>query len=525
MVALRAQQWAEMLPRVKPHYGTFLRGLKNLRQLFFCVAENFCDCKHVRKQLKQSQTGSFFAAVKCNPDVEIAATLASLGVNFDCASAGELDMVTGLGVSADRIVYAHPCKPPSQLAHAMQQGCTLTVADGEEELAKIAAVAPDARVLLRIKVDDSASAMPFSAKFGADLAAVPYLMKRAAQLGVSMVGVSYHVGSGCDHLNTYSQAVAAAAHVFKIGTEAGHSMTVLNMGGGYPGDAPVDQPLHGLPMGFADVAAQMNSALAEHFPESRVDDVSGQPIQLMAEPGRYFVSACQTIATPIMAVRRSGDPAGDGMSRVYVDDGVYGSFNCIVFDHRAPMPIVLPKDFINSECGAAEHTLRTCGPVPLDARGANNGSADGSWERVSVWGPTCDSLDRIVPEMYMRAGADGSGALNQGDWLVWDAMGAYTNAAASNFNGFQGPARSYVAANAPWDFAEKLSEAQVGWLHRQAELQQRFMEVDVTGDHRGDTAQRRTAGGHLRFLRGGGSEERASTGGSWLNAMGSVDRG
>jgi len=111
MVALRAQQWSELLPRVKPHY-----------------------------------------AVKCNPDPEIAATLASLGVNFDCASAGELDMVTGLGVSADRVVYAHPCKPPQQLAHAMKQGCKLTVVDGEEELQKVAAVAPDARVLLRIKV-------------------------------------------------------------------------------------------------------------------------------------------------------------------------------------------------------------------------------------------------------------------------------------------------------------------------------------------------------------------------------------
>ncbi len=461
------------------------------------------------------------AAVKCNPDPEIAATLASLGVNFDCASAGELDMVTGLGVSADRVVYAHPCKPPQQLAHAMKQGCKLTVVDGEEELQKVAAVAPDARVLLRIKVDDSASAMPFSAKFGADLAAVPFLMRRAAELGVRMVGVSYHVGSGCDHLNTYSQAVAAAAHVFKVGAEAGHSMTVLNMGGGYPGDAPAHESLHSMPAGFVDVAAQMNAALAEHFPESRIDHVSGQPIQLMAEPGRYFVSACQTIATPVMAVRRTGDPAGDGMSRVYVDDGVYGSFNCIVFDHRAPMPTVLPRELVASDCGTAEHILRTSGPMPLDGRDNSNGAADGSWERVSVWGPTCDSLDRIVPEMYMKSRGDGSGSLQVGDWLVWDAMGAYTNAAASNFNGFQGPARSYIPADAPWDFVEQMSQVQKEWILRQAQLQQRYMEVDVSGGHHANDEQPVPAG---TFLPGGAQQKRPPAR-QWLNALASSEPG
>lgn len=59
-----------------------------------------------------------FYAVKCNPDRAMLAMLAACGAGFDCASAAEIDLVLGLGVPADRIVYAHPCKPLSHIRHA-----------------------------------------------------------------------------------------------------------------------------------------------------------------------------------------------------------------------------------------------------------------------------------------------------------------------------------------------------------------------------------------------------------------------
>ena len=37
MVALRAQQWAELLPRVKPHYGRCPAMLSWMSLRFFCV--------------------------------------------------------------------------------------------------------------------------------------------------------------------------------------------------------------------------------------------------------------------------------------------------------------------------------------------------------------------------------------------------------------------------------------------------------------------------------------------------------
>lgn len=47
-----------------------------------------------------------------------------------------------------------------------------------------------------------------------------------------------------------------------------------------------------------------------------------------------------------------------------------------------------------------------------------------------IWGPTCDSIDKItesywIPELYV------------GDWLLVDNMGAYTVSITTDFNGFE----------------------------------------------------------------------------------------
>lgn len=110
-----------------------------------------------------------FFAIKALPDDEIIKTLAQLDTNFDCASAGEIDRVLGLGITADRIIFANPCKAPAHLTHAMQVGVKLVTADSLEEMDKIAKYYPGCGVLLRITVCDSDSKLPFSSKFGAGL--------------------------------------------------------------------------------------------------------------------------------------------------------------------------------------------------------------------------------------------------------------------------------------------------------------------------------------------------------------------
>jgi ornithine decarboxylase len=73
---------------------------------------------------------------------------------------------------------------------------------------------------------------------------------------------------------------------------------------------------------------------------------------------------------------------------------------------------------------------------------------DEKYYSSSIWGPTCDGLDRIIeccnmPEMHV------------GDWMLFENMGAYTVAAASTFNGFQRPNIYYVMSQPMWQLLKQ----------------------------------------------------------------------
>ena len=85
---------------------------------------------------------------------------------------------------------------------------------------------------------------------------------------------------------------------------------------------------------------------------------------------------------------------------------MYGSFNCILFDHQEVHPYVLSMNGSFHLVGTED--LRSC----------------------SIWGPTCDSIDCVCPMTKLPA------ELHVGDWLGFNNMGAYTICAASQFNGF-----------------------------------------------------------------------------------------
>ncbi|RWR98950.1 hypothetical protein B4U80_06104, partial [Leptotrombidium deliense] len=139
-----------------------------------------------------------YYAVKCNNTPIVLEILASLGLGFDCASKNEIADVLSCGVSPSKIIYANPCKSKSHIEYAMSENVELMTFDNEEELYKIADCAPEAKLVVRIKVDDSHSKYHLGRKFGIVVKKVPYLLQVAKHLGLDVVGVSFHVGSGCD---------------------------------------------------------------------------------------------------------------------------------------------------------------------------------------------------------------------------------------------------------------------------------------------------------------------------------------
>jgi len=109
-----------------------------------------------------------YYAVKCNPDPKLLGLLREYGFGFDCASQRELSLME----KGNLVVYANPCKSDRDIAYAKERGSPLTVIDSCEEVDKLDAASYTGGALVRIKVDDKGSKMPFGAKFGAEVSAV-----------------------------------------------------------------------------------------------------------------------------------------------------------------------------------------------------------------------------------------------------------------------------------------------------------------------------------------------------------------
>ena len=340
-----------------------------------------------------------FYAVKCNPDPVIVRLLASMGCSFDCATMGEIDLVlNGLGdesfklkgKASSSIVYANPAKMEHMLRFAIDNKVKMTVFDGEDELKKIAAIpgGHQMELLLRLTTDDKSSICRFSKKFGCPVAEAPRLLELAKSLGLRVAGVSFHVGSGCGDAAAYVTALEHARSVFETAARMGmRPMTIVDVGGGFPGDKS----------GYGGGGMPSFQALAAAIRQG-IQLFDGLGVRFIAEPGRYFVSASTVIATKIYG-RKGGDNAYQAL---YVDDGVYGSFNNVVYDHATPVPHRLALS------PAAE------GDIPS-----------------AVFGPTCDGLDQmctlegtVLPRCHV------------GDWLYWPDNGAYTHTASFVFNGY-----------------------------------------------------------------------------------------
>jgi len=327
-------------------------------------------------------------AVKCNPNPVLLKTLYALGAGFDCASSDEMDRVMAMGVPADRIIFANPCKMATQIDHARQLGVVRMTFDNEDELLKVAQHFPEAELVLRIATDDSHSQCRFSTKFGAPMEDVPSILETAARLNLNIVGVSYHVGSGCGDPKSHAVAATDALTVFHLGKRYGFQMSLLDIGGGFLGE---DNPSPSV----NDIAINLLPVLAQ-FPAGT---------RFIAEPGRYFATACHTLVANIQSRRVVKDRQGN-ISRClyYINDGVYGGFNCIFFDHKHPLPRIMLGPALDEERAI----------VPC-----------------TVFGPTCDSLDCVCKDVLMPV-------LGVGDWLFFTDMGAYTTAASTHFNGFDG---------------------------------------------------------------------------------------
>ncbi|ODM95404.1 Ornithine decarboxylase [Orchesella cincta] len=371
----------------------------NLEEPFFVCDIGQIIKKHEAWNLYMPRVRPFYA-VKCNDSPLVLETLAGLGTGFDCASKVEMRKVLEIGVSPTDIIYANPAKPRSHIVAAAEQGVQTVTFDSHVELLKMKRYLPGAKLVVRIRCEAERAQCPLGMKFGVNIEDATELLNAAKSLEMDVIGVSFHVGSGCMDPPVFYRAIAEARILFDYAArELGYDFSLLDIGGGFPGNTGTS---------IVEIAGVVNNALEDFFPQ-------GCGVEVIAEPGRYYVAAAFTLVTQIHSIR---EIKSDDITRYmyYINDGIYGSFNCIMYDHAIVRPEVIG--------------IRQSDEVNLF--------------ECSIWGPTCDGLDQVCSSELLPK-------MEVGEWLVFPDMGAYTLVAGGTFNGFPLPKVHTVASAITWN--------------------------------------------------------------------------
>lgn len=337
------------------------------------VQENYL---YLKKQLPRVKV---FYAMKANSTPEVLLQLANLGSNFDVASPGEMRTLNALGISGSRMVYANPVKTLSGIKLAHDLGVDKFTFDDESEIHKLASYAPGAKVLVRVRVENKDAVVNLNEKFGAAPMQALQLLQLAKDNGLIPAGICFHVGSQSLSADAYITALEMCRELFDKAEIQGMHLTALDIGGGLP--VPNEK------VEAVDVDSMtdiLREKLDELFPDT----------EIWSEPGRFMCGTAVNLVTSVIGTKmRNGQPW------YVLDDGLYGSFNGLMFDHWN-FKMKMPADKAQEKA------------VPS-----------------TFVGPSCDSIDVVARDLPAPK-------LEIGDRIMVPNIGAYSTSAATSFNGF-----------------------------------------------------------------------------------------
>ena len=323
--------------------------------------------------------GRVLYAVKCNPHPRVLEALYDAGVrHFDTASLPEIAQISEAHPDA-HLYFMHPVKSRAVTRTAFEvYGVRDFVIDHEAELGKIvdAAESESVNVFVRLKTPETKALYNLAAKFGASPETAVKLLKRVQKEGFRP-GLSFHVGSQCLTPKAFGEALNLVGYVLG---RAGVDIQYLDVGGGfpayYPGQeaAPMDAYLRAIKRGIKSLGLRNDCVL-------------------MCEPGRALVADGCSLLVQVL-LRKENE--------LYINDGIYGSLSELVL-----AKMQLPARLIRLN-GEPSRTLRA----------------------FKVYGPTCDSFD-VLPHPFLLPDD-----VREDDWIEIGQVGAYSNAAATKFNGF-----------------------------------------------------------------------------------------
>ncbi|MEK6215934.1 MAG: type III PLP-dependent enzyme, partial [Boseongicola sp.] len=330
------------------------------------------------RRFRAGFSGLVTYAVKANDGEEVLQNLmASVIDTFDVASPHEMDAVRRLMPGAV-LHYNNPVRSEAEVAHAVALGVSSYSIDGQTELQKLihGGVPRDAEISVRLHLPVKGAAYDFGAKFGADPEDATEILRAVAAAGF-VPSMTFHPGTQCSDSAAWVAYIAACADVARY---AGVTLNRLNVGGGFAAHRTGEAP------DLEDIFLRIGRAVEEAFGENAPS--------LVCEPGRAMVADAFTLAARVKTIRDDGS--------VFLNDGIYG--------------------------GLAEASI--LGNIDrIEVVSADGPRCDALTPRT-VFGPTCDSLDRLPGKIELPTD------LATGDWVLSHGMGAYSTATVTRFNGY-----------------------------------------------------------------------------------------
>ena len=318
-------------------------------------------------------------ALKANPHPGVLRVLRDEGVAFECVSLAEVEHVFACFPDHDpeRVLFTPNFAPRGEYERAFARGVTVTV-DNVYTLEAWPDLFAGRTAFVRVDPGEGRGHHAhvrtggIRSKFGIAASELERVAARAAAIGLRVVGLHAHLGSGITDASTWAETAEALARCLPLFPD----VRVLDLGGGLGVPAFLDEPVF-------DVAAAAASLAAFR--------VTHPEVELWLEPGRFLVAEAGVLLTRVTQLKEKA-----GVRFVGLDAGMNALVRPALYE--------------------AYHEIVNLSRL----------DADPVWT-AEVVGPICESGDVLGHARRLPETAEG-------DVVLVATVGAYGRAMASSYN-------------------------------------------------------------------------------------------
>ena len=347
-------------------------------------------------------------SIKSCGNLHLCKILAQRGSGMDVVSGGEIYRAQLAGTDMSKVVYAGVGKTDAEIRQGIEAGIGFFNIESEAEFENIRAIAAEmgqtAHGALRINPDEAdarthakTTTGSKETKFGVDIdRARRFFEQYSHDAHCKVDAIHLHIGSPIYSPEPYVRAITKAVALIDELRAAGHTITTLDIGGGFAADYESDK-----------------SPSYQDYADAIVPLVKGKDLQIILEPGRTIAGNAGILLCQTLYIKQGGSK-----QFAIVDTGMHHLVRPSMYD---------AFHFMWPTKVAPNHTPpHRAEKVELPGL-----------ETYDVVGPICETGDSLAKGRDLPP-------LQRGDLVAIFTAGAYGMVMASHYNAMPKPAEVLV---------------------------------------------------------------------------------